>query len=63
MFIGDEKRTVSIMLYSTQKLRKLWGQLVEQVDITNKRFEKINNRLEEVRSKLQKHVSKNSLSK
>jgi hypothetical protein len=63
MYLGDEKRTVSIMLYSTRKLRELWGELDKQLDIANERFKKINEDLEETRSNLKPYLSKNSKKK
>ncbi len=51
MFLGDEKKTVSVMLYTSKKLRELWAQLRDQVETMDERFEKINDRLEKYRKK------------
>ena len=57
MFLGDEKKTVSVMLYSSKKLRELWAQLVDQVETMDERFEKINERLEKYRKNFNEIVN------
>ena len=52
MLIGDEKETVSIMLYTSHNLRGLYSDLEKQASIADERWKEINERLEAVREKL-----------
>ena len=57
MFLGDEKKTVSVMLYTSKKLRELWAQLRDQVETMDERFEEINDRLEKYRKKFNEIIN------
>ncbi len=54
MPMGEEKETISIMKQTTSNLRELWAELVITVETANKRYEKINEKLEKVRGKIKR---------
>lgn len=59
--LGDESKSLSIMIYSIHRLKELWTQLNEQFNIINNKYDymsdrinKINKRLENIRTNIKK---------